>query len=135
MLISALHTAKVQSSVAAYVCPAPHFSSAYSHSPCPVPNSTTSSRVRCPRSTVAADAAYTAPTTAGHAQTVAARRFVSIPACTPALSARHCHCHPHPNFHLAVFMGPDREERVTLTLGDKYCDHCAYWYQNKGRRQ
>ena len=32
-------------------------------------------------------------------------------------------------------MGPDREEHVTAVIADKYCDHCAYWYQNKGRRQ
>lgn len=35
----------------------------------------------------------------------------------------------------AQFVGPDREERVTLTVPDKYCDHCTYWYQSKGRRQ
>jgi len=31
------------------------------------------------------------------------------------------------------FVGPDREERTTLTLPE-YCDHCSYWYQRKNRQ-
>ncbi|KAH8119418.1 hypothetical protein DFH11DRAFT_1564915 [Phellopilus nigrolimitatus] len=45
------------------------------------------------------------------------------------------HKRPCPDCCCEKFMGPDREERVTLTVPDKYCDHCAYWYQSKGRRQ
>ncbi|EJD02949.1 uncharacterized protein FOMMEDRAFT_20143 [Fomitiporia mediterranea MF3/22] len=45
------------------------------------------------------------------------------------------HRRPCPDCYCEKFMGPDREERVTLTIGDKYCDHCSYWYQSKGRRQ
>ncbi|KLO14298.1 hypothetical protein SCHPADRAFT_889422 [Schizopora paradoxa] len=39
---------------------------------------------------------------------------------------RDCNCEK--------FVGPDREERITKTLPEDYCDHCEKWYRRKSRQ-